>query len=118
MKKAKTKSMQNAPKNAKNIIDGKICLYSTSRVIDKTPDKYDTMTNELQNPDVSTNDGFASELYHIKSVLKQYELNPATSKIAKRATVMPIMRFKCSTQKYIHIHFALSHILATIRMVK
>lgn len=118
VKKAKTKSMQNVPKNAKNIIDGKICLCSTSRVIDKIPDKYDTTTNELQNAEGNTNAGFVRLFHHIKSILKQYELIPATSKIAKSATVMPIIRFKCSTQKYIRTCYVLSHILTTVRMVK
>ena len=39
VKKAKTNSIAHAPSMAKNSIDGKICLCSTSRVIDKIEER-------------------------------------------------------------------------------
>lgn len=60
VKNAKTKSITNTPSTAKNSIDGKICLCSTRRVIDKIDDKYATTTNELKNALGNTNAGFAS----------------------------------------------------------
>ena len=60
LKNAKTNNMTNVPRITKNTIDGKICLCSTRRVIDKIDDVYDTTTKVTQNAGNNTNDGFSS----------------------------------------------------------
>lgn len=118
VKNAKTNRTQLVPSRAKKSMEGKMCLCSTRRVIEMIDDKYAVTTKALQNAEGNTNAGFVRLFHHIKSILKQKELSHATISVAKTATTRPIIRFKCSTQKYIVILFLLSHNVENVRNVK
>lgn len=96
-KKHSTKSMQHTPSTPKNIIDGKICLYSISLPIARIDDAYASPTNTVNHPFVTKNTGLFSPKYHFKSKLKQYEQMPATMSVQKSPTTMPNIRFKYFT---------------------
>ena len=101
VKNAKTKNTANIPKIKKNIVDGKKCLYSTRRDIASTQDTYAVDTKTVNQPPLTTNEGFSSAMYHFKSILKHKEHNPDTTSIANIPTTIPIIRFKYPTPKYI-----------------